>query len=146
MINILALTAAVSENPEKWRMNVTLQIVLAAGILLFFIILFVMLKRRRLILKYTLLWMLSAVALAVFLIFPEVLLGASRLIGISNPVNAVFLLFAGFSLLLILSLTSIVSQLTDRNRHLTQALGLLEQRVRDLETAEKNRAGSDKPC
>lgn len=127
------LSVAGTAASEPWRVNTTLRIALGIGIIIFYVILFVMLKRKTLVLKYTLLWMLSGLVLIIFLFFPQVVLGLTELIGVSNPVNAVFLLFAGFSLLLSLSLTSIVSQLTDKNRTLVQSVALLEKRVRELE-------------
>lgn len=117
----------------EWKINTALRIALAVGIVVFYIVLFMMLKRKQLILKYTLLWMLSGLVLLFILIFPEAVVVFSYTIGVENPVNAVFLCFAGFSLLLSLSLTSIVSQISDKNRSLVQSVALLEKRVRDLE-------------
>ncbi len=119
-------------------MDTSLRIFLAVGVALYFVIIYVMLKKGAFILKYTLLWILSGALLILFLIFPEILFWGSALIGVSNPVNAMFLLFAAFTLMLLLSLTSIVSSLSDRERKLIQSVALLEKRVRELE--EKNRA------
>ncbi len=132
----LAAASAGDTAPITWTINPALRIALAIGIVIFYAVLFVMLKRKTLILKYTLLWMLSGLVLVVFLLFPSVVILISWSIGVSNPVNAVFLFFAGFALLLILSLTSIVSQLSDKNRTLTQSMALLEKRLRDLENTE----------
>lgn len=114
-------------------MDTTLRLFLGVGVLFYFAMLFFMLKKGRLILKYALLWLLAGLALAVFLICPEVLYKTSDLIGVSNPVNAVFLLFAGITLLLLLSLTSIVSQFNQINRQTIQKMALLEKRLRDVE-------------
>ncbi len=114
-------------------MEASLRIFLAVALVIYFIVLGYMLKKERLILKYTLLWILSGVFLILFLIFPELVFKGSALIGVSNPVNAVFLLFSGFTIMLLLSLTSIVSQISDKNRKLTQAVALLEERVRSME-------------
>jgi hypothetical protein len=126
-------SAVETEAAEPWRLNTVLHIVLAVGLLLFFAMLFFMLRRKRLILKYTLFWLLSGFVLLIFLIFPAAVLRATALVGVANPVNAIFLLFAGVMLMLVLSLTSIVSQLSDKNRSLVQQVALLEKRVRDIE-------------
>ena len=123
-------------------MNEKLRIFLAIGVIIYFVLLVYMLKRRRVILKYTLTWMLAGLVLVVFLIWPRLVFDASALIGISNPVNAVFLLFAGCVLLLLLSLTSIVSQFNRTNRETIQALALLEKRVREL---ENDKTTNEKP-
>ena len=118
-------------------MNEKLRICLAIGLVIYFIALFYLIKKQRLILKYSLIWMLSGVILIIFLIWPQFVFDASALIGISDPVNAVSLLFAGVSLLLTLSLTSIVSQFNKVNRDTIQSLALLERRVRELEERDK---------
>lgn len=124
-------------------MDTTLRIFLGVGVLFYYVMLFFMLKKGRLILKYALLWLLAGLALAIFLICPEVLYKTSDLIGVSNPVNAVFLLFAGITLLLVLSLTSIVSQFNKTNRQTIQKMALLEKRLRDLEDKQEARDGQE---
>jgi len=57
----------------------------------------------------------------------------AKLLGIRTPSNAIFIVEALFSMLIILSLTSIVSLQMLRIRKLTQTQALLEKRVRDLE-------------
>ena len=116
-----------------YHMDITLTAVLAVGVLLFYALLVYMLARHALILKYTIIWMAAGLVLVVFLLFPETVLKVSDLIGVTNPVNAVFLMFAGVAIMLLLSLTSIVSQLSSRARRLTQSVALLEKRVRELE-------------
>ncbi|MDO4566940.1 MAG: DUF2304 domain-containing protein [Oscillospiraceae bacterium] len=121
-------------------MNAALRIFLAVCIVVYFGVLLYMLKRKRLILKYSLFWLLSGLILTVFLIWPQLVFNASALIGISDPVNAVFLLYAGCMLLLTLSLTSIVSQFNRVNRDTIQTLALLEKRVRELEAELQNKS------
>ena len=124
-------------------MDVKLRIFLAIGVVIYFVLLVIMLKRRRIILKYTLMWMLAGLVLVVFLLWPRLVFNTSALIGISNPVNAVFLLFAACVLLLLLSLTSIVSQFNRTNRETIQALALLEKRVRELENEKATQSKSN---
>ena len=116
-------------------MDTSLRIFLGVGLLVYFIFMFQMIKKGRLILKYSLVWLLCGLVLLIFLIWPQVLYTLSDGIGVSNPVNAVFLLFAGLSLLLILSLTSIVSQHNRTSRQTIQKLALLEKRLRELARA-----------
>ena len=118
-------------------MDTSLRIFLSVGLLVYFAFMFHMIKKGRLILKYSLVWLLCGLVLLVFLLWPQVLYTLSDSIGVSNPVNAVFLLFAGLSLLLILSLTSIVSQHNRTSRQTIQKLALLEKRLRELEEQDK---------
>ncbi len=121
-------------------MHSSLRIFLSIGILFYFVLLFHMLKKGQLILKYALLWILGGLSLLVFLVWPEVLYKIGDLIGVSNPVNAIFLLFAGITLLLLLSLSSIVSQFNKTNRRMAQSLALMEKRVRELELERESDA------
>lgn len=124
-------------------MDLKLRVFLAIGIVIYFIALFYLLKKKRLILKYSLIWILSGLLLLVFLIWPQLVFDASAAIGVSDPVNAVFLLFAGCSLLLTLSLTSIVSQFNRVNRDTIQSLALLERRVRELEEKDASKGNEE---
>ena len=117
-------------------MAVELRVFLGIGVLFYFALLFHLLHNESIILKYSLSWLISGVLFVLFLLFPEIVFAASRLIGISNPVNAVFLLFAGFAIAMLLSITSIVSQDNGKVRRLTQQIALLEQRIRELENKE----------
>ena len=107
--------------------------ILGIAVLLYFILLISLLRKESIILKYAILWLVSGFLFVLFLLFPEIVFSASRMVGISNPVNAVFLLFAGFSLMMLLSITSIVSQDNGKVRKLTQQIALLEERIRELE-------------
>ena len=114
-------------------MAIELRVFLGVAILLYFVLLINMLRKESIILKYAILWLISGVLFVLFLLFPEIVFSASRLIGVSNPVNAVFLLFAGFALMMLLSISSIISQDNGKVRKLTQQVALLEQRIRQLE-------------
>ena len=114
-------------------MELSLRIFLFCCILIYFSIIAVMLGRRSLSLRYTLVWIICGIGLIVFAIFPTIVFKASAIIGISNPVNAIFFLFFVFVMIMLLSLTSIVSGLNDKALRLTQASALLEQRVNELE-------------
>ena len=118
------------------QMAIELRIFLGIGVLFYFGLLFHLLHNESIILKYSLSCLISGALFVLFLIFPEIVFSASRLIGVSNPVNAVFLLFAGFAIAMLLSITSIVSQDNGKVRKLTQQIALLEQRIRELEKKE----------
>ncbi|MBR5502773.1 MAG: DUF2304 domain-containing protein [Oscillospiraceae bacterium] len=118
-------------------MDLELRIFLGIGVILYFALLLHMLKKESIILKYALIWLVCGGLFVLVLIFPEVVFSASRLLGVSNPVNAVFLLFAGFALMMLLSFSSIISKNNGMVRKLTQQLALLENRVRELENKEK---------
>jgi len=120
-------------------MELSLRIFLLFCVAVYFIIIAVMLKKRLLGLRYTLIWLFCGVGMLVFLAFPSIVFRTSALIGISNPVNAIFFLFATFSIVMLISLTSIASAMGEKNLRLTQALALLEERVFRLEREDASK-------
>lgn len=117
-------------------MNTALRIALAVGLLFYFICIISLLRKKKLDLKYTLLWLLMGVIMALVLIFPSAFGFLMGLIGIAETVNGVFAVIIFALLIILVSLTSIVSKLNQGLRQLTQKCAIYEKRIRDLE--EKN--------
>ena len=100
-------------------------------IIFFLIILFCLIrevKNHRLELRYTLSWLLLDVALLVLAIFPGILKGVSRVLGIFNPMNMLFFCGFLFSLIVIYTLTAAVSEMSEQIKRLTQQLALLKEK------------------
>lgn len=100
-------------------------IVAAAGL---FVVVFEMVRRRRLLERYALLWLFSALALLGLAIWSGLLERIASTIGIIYPPNALFLIAFGFVLVLLLHFSLAVSRLTDQTKMLAQRLALLEER------------------
>lgn len=92
-----------------------------------------MLRKDKLNLKYTLVWMLTAFIMLLFSVFPEIAFSISSLIGIIEPVNAVFLFAIMFILLILFTSTIIFTRTSARIRKLSQDVALLEHRLREVE-------------
>lgn len=114
-------------------MTKTLRIVLIIGIFLYFIVVIRLLKQKKLILKYSLLWLLMGVVFAVLVFFPQTLGYFVGLLGIVDTMNGLFTCAIGFLMILVMALTSIVSKQGERIKELTQNIAILEKRIRDLE-------------
>ena len=114
-------------------MTSTLRIVLIVVILLYFWIILRLLKRRSLALKYTLLWLLMGIVMAVFVIFPTLLSVMGHAVGIVDNMNALFTAAIGFAFCILMAMTSIVSKQSSRIKRLIQENALLEKRIRELE-------------
>ena len=112
-------------------MQVKLQIfaIAASGALL--LIVFELLRRRRLIERYALIWLGSAVVLLGLAIWTNLLEIVSKALGIAYPPNALFLIAFLFILLLLLHFSVVVSRLADQTKVLAQRLAQLEARVQD---------------
>lgn len=87
-------------------------------------------RRRRLMERYALLWLLSAVVLLALAIWSSALASISHAIGVIYPPNALFFIAIGFILLLLLHFSSAVSRLSDQTETLAQRQALLDERLR----------------
>lgn len=111
-----------------------LRIVLIIAVIVYFGLILHWLKIKALNLKYSLLWLLSGVAMGILVIFPETLLWVSRLTGIQTPMYALLIFAIAFAIAILMSITSIVSRQNRKIRTLIQENALLEKRIRDLES------------
>ena len=106
-------------------MNTQLQGVLITGVIIFFIIVLLLLKKRSLSLKYTLLWLLAGLVMAIMVL--------AHLSGIETPMYALFVVCIGFMLCILMALTSIVSKQNQKITTLIQMVGIYEKRMREVE-------------
>ena len=105
--------------------------IIAAGLLLLGVLELV--RRRRLLERYALLWLFSAVILLGLAIWREALELIANLVGIAYPPNALFVIAFGFILVLLLHFSLAVSRLSEQSKVLAQRQALLEERQRRLE-------------
>ena len=116
---------------------------LVAGIL-FLVMMFELIRKNRVTLKYALLWLFSGVVMLLLAIFPQLLNLLADAIGVYNPVNALFAIMLCCGLVLMISFSVIMSGNKKAIVRLTQAVSLLENRVRELEEREKaGKAGTE---
>ena len=113
----------------------TLELQIIVAILAIFACVYItrLLRTKRIELKYVLLWYLVLIMLLILDLVPGALNGLTALLDFQLPVNMMF--FAGFIfvLLILFSHSVILSELSKRNERLTQMVGLLDQRVTELE-------------
>ena len=113
----------------------TLELQILVAILAIFACVYItrLLRTKRIERKYVLLWYLVLIMLLILDLVPGALNGLTALLDFQLPVNMMF--FAGFIfvLLILFSHTVILSELSKRNERLTQMVGLLDQRVTELE-------------
>lgn len=97
------------------------------------LIVFELVRQRRLMEKYSLLWLFAAFVLLLLSIFTGILGWFSELIGITTPSNALFGVAIGFATLMLLHFSVTISRVTDQNKVLAQKLAATEHRLRRLE-------------
>ena len=124
-------------------MDVRIQIVaiVSAGVLL--VVLLELVRRRRLLERYALLWLLSALVLLGLSVWRGLLETVAEAIGVAYPPNALFLVAFGFVLVLLLHFSLAVSRLSDQTKVLAQRLALLEERVHDRGQAVSAELGEE---
>ncbi len=94
-----------------------------------------LLLRRQLREKYAIMWLLIGVAILVLAIFPELLVGLSRLLGVAVPSNLIFALALVLLVGVALHLSWELSQAEDEVRRVAEEVTLLRADVEELRTA-----------
>jgi hypothetical protein len=117
-----------------------IQLVAIVGSALLLVVVLEMVRRRRLMERYALLWLLSAVVLLALASWNGALVKISRAVGVIYPPNALFFIAFGFVLLLLLHFSVAVSRLSDQTKVLAQRLALLDERLRRHEGKQAQEA------
>jgi hypothetical protein len=103
------------------------------------VLVFELVRRRRLMERYALLWLLSAVVLLVLAAWTGLLESVSGWVGIATPSNALFVVGFAFVLALLLNFSLAVSRLSDETKILAQEVARLDQELQDA----RRRLGED---
>jgi hypothetical protein len=86
--------------------------------------------------QYSLIWFVLGFALVLCILFPDILINLSHVVGVEVASNFVFLVEGIFVLVLLISLTLIVSKQRKQIVRLTQRMAIIEKRLRALEDKE----------
>lgn len=116
-----------------------LRILLLIGVAVYLFVILWLMKKQKLLVRYSIIWLFSAAVLALFAVFPYIVLVLRDLTKIVTPSNLIFMMAIAFLLLISLCLTSIVSSLSEKIKKLAQQNALLERRVRELEEKHEER-------
>ena len=113
-----------------------IMIVIIIGLFVFFVS---MLRNQKLDMKYCLVWIFGLLGIAVFCIFPGLLDRLSALLGIWTPVFTLFLICIAFLTCICISLTIVVSRLSDRLRTLSQNIAITESEREKAKESESSK-------
>lgn len=119
-------------------MDARVQIVSILGSAALLLVVFEMVRRRRLMERYSLIWLLAAGVLLLLAIFRDLLEKISDAVGVASPPNALFLIAFAFITLVLLHFSATISRLSDQTKVLAQKLAATEERLRRVE----NQAGA----
>lgn len=114
-------------------MGLSPRLVTVVFVIMYFIILIILLKRKRLALKYSLLWFFCGILFLIAVSFPDLLVFITSFVGIEVPTNGLFMISILFIVLILMSITVIVSEISARIKTLVQKISLIEKRIRELE-------------
>jgi hypothetical protein len=114
-------------------MELRIQIVAILCTLGLFLVVLELVRRRRLLERYALVWLGSALVLLALAVWKGLLGSIASAVGIFYPPAALFVIAFGFILVLLLHFSTAVSRLTDQSKVLAQRLALMEERQRELE-------------
>jgi hypothetical protein len=117
-------------------MESRVQILAIVGAVALLLIVLELVRRRRLMERYALLWMLSAVVILGLAVWQDALRRLAAAMGILAAPNALFFVAVAFMLLLLLHFSAAMSRLSDQSKVIAQRHAILEQRVRELEEAQ----------
>ena len=118
-------------------MSVKLQIILTVLVIAADLFILRQIRHKRMSLNYSLLWLSISLLLLIMILFPGLIDRLAALVGITLPINMLFLGFSVFAMMMLFSITGIVSVEHAKTRRLTQQLALLEKRVRELEAGQE---------
>ena len=114
-------------------------IVVSSGL---FAVIIELVRRRRLMERYALLWLASAVVLLALSIWRGGLEKFADLVGVAYAPSALFIVALGFILLLLLHFSLVISRLADQTKVLAQRFGLLQNELEEVRAelaAERDR-------
>lgn len=118
-------------------MEFRLRLILTVAILLFILIMISFIKKDNISIKYSLVWLISAVLSIVVILIPNLLEFLSGLLGFELVSNMIFMIAIAVLFVISFSFTIIVTRQTQRIRLLIQEISMLKSRIEVLESNEK---------
>jgi hypothetical protein len=113
------------------ELRIQIVAVVVTAVLLFGVLELV--RSRRLLERYAILWLFSALVLFALAIWKGLLAKVAAAVGIYYAPSALFVVAFGFILVLLLHFSVAVSRLSEQSKVMAQRLALLEERNRELE-------------
>jgi len=115
------------------EMEVRVQIAAVVATTLLFFGVLELVRSRRLLERYAILWLFSAVSLLGLAAWKGLLERVASSVGIYYAPSALFVIAFGFILVLLLHFSVAVSRLAEQSKVLAQRLAMTEQRQHELE-------------
>jgi len=114
-------------------MSTSLRIFALVLIAIYFVVIFGLLKKKKFALKYSLLWFLAGILMLIVVVWPNVLFWGAELLGIEVASNGLFAMCILLIIMIMISITSVISDFANRMKSMIQNMALMEKRIRILE-------------
>ena len=111
-------------------MSINLQIVSCLFILTILTIIIYILRKGKITIKYALIWLTAAFILLLFLIFPNLFILLTNILGFSIGSNMIFAGLIAMLIFINIVLTVIVSGQNNKIRLLIQEVSLLKEKIK----------------
>jgi len=102
-----------------------------------------LIRRRMLKEQYAILWLISAIVLLILSVWRQLLDKIAQLLGIAYAPSLLFLVAFVFLLLIVLHFSVIISNLSEKNKRLSQEIALLKTMFEQYTKGEKNEYRKD---
>lgn len=109
--------------------------------LAFLVLVFIQVSRKRLLLRYSLLWILLAFIVIIGALFPSIVFWFSNLANFQTSSNFIFFVAIFFLLLLSLFLSAVVSKQASKIKSLIQEVALIKNQLESIDS-DSNQKGS----
>ncbi len=107
--------------------------------ILIFVVIITLVKNRKLKEEYSWLWLLTGAAILLLVLWYDILLTLTQLIGAVLPTTTLFIFAILFLICLALDFAIKISKLTDQVKNLTQKVSLMEaERLNDIKNPSTN--------
>jgi len=93
--------------------------------------------------QYAILWLISAIVLLILSVWRQLLDKIAQLLGIAYAPSLLFLVAFVFLLLIVLHFSVIISNLSEKNKRLSQEIALLKTMFEQYTKGEKNEYRKD---
>jgi hypothetical protein len=117
-------------------MDIRPQLIAIGVCALLLLTIFELVRRRRLLERYAILWLCCGAILMVLAVWRHLLEVLANAAGVAYAPSALFIVALGCILLLLLHFSLVISRLVDQNKVLAQSVGLLTQRIEQLEASD----------
>lgn len=120
-------------------MSIELRIALLAITIVYTIVILKLIKKKEVNLYFSIFWIFSICVLIFSIIFPNIIIKISKIIGFQTPVNMMFCFAIFVSFYLIFKLTLILSQEYKKNVSMIQEISILKTKIEKLEKNSINK-------